>query len=79
MWYILEDIDKIIGNLNQIFHGKLIMINQTFYKSGIQKYGKEYFSSVDEMCSYLPWNCLDKVIEEHSDQNSIATHTVFRV
>ncbi len=79
MWYILEDIDNIIENLNHNFYGKLIMINQTFYKGGIQKYGREFFSSLDEMCSYLPWDCLDMVIEEHADSDSIATHTVFRI
>lgn len=79
MWYVLDDIDEIIENLNRNFKGNLIMINQTFYRAGIQKYGREYFSSVDEMCAYLPWICLDKIIEEHLDSESIATHTVFRI
>lgn len=79
MWFILEDIEKIIANLNRNFKGNLIIINQTFYKKGIQKYGNDYFSSHEEMCNYLPWDCLDKVIVENSNLDSIATHSVFRI
>ena len=35
MWYILDDIDVILKNLQYFFHGKTVMVNQTFYKAGV--------------------------------------------
>lgn len=79
MWFILQDIDNIINNLRHNFSGKLIIVNQTFYKNGIQEYGKEYFTSLDEMCRYLSWHCLEKIVEERPASDSMGTHVVFRV
>ncbi len=79
MWYILDDIDVILKNLQYFFHGKTVMVNQTFYKAGVQQYGKEYFTNLDEMCAYLPWKCLEKIVEEDVETGSIDTHSVFRI
>lgn len=79
IWFVLQDLNKIIDNLNRNFHDNLVIINQTFYKPGVQKYGREYFTSLDEMCDYLSWNCLEKIIEERPNEESIGTHAVFRV
>lgn len=79
MWFILQDLDMIKNNFRNNFTGKLVIVNQTFYKNGIQEYGKEYFTSLDEMCSYLSWHCLEKVIEERPTSDSLGTHVVFRV
>lgn len=79
MWYILDDLNQIIKDLTERYYGKLIMVNQTFYNPGIQKYGKEYFTSLDEMCGYLPWKCLEQIIETRPQEESIQTHSVFRV
>lgn len=79
MWYILGDLDRILKNLNYFFRGKTVMINQTFYAPGIQQYGKEYFTNLDEMCEYLPWKCLEKIVEENLETGNIDTHSVFRI
>lgn len=79
MWYILDDLDQIVEDLTERFYGKIIMVNQTFYNPGIQQYGKEYFTSLDEMCSYLPWKCLEQIIETRPLEDSLQTHAVFRV
>lgn len=79
MWFVLQDLDKIISNFNCNYQDKLVIVNQVFYKNGVQKYGTEYFTSLDEMCSYLSWKCLEKIIEERPNSDSIATHAVFKV
>lgn len=78
MWYILDDLDEIIDNISVNHKGRYIIINQTFYK-GQQKYGKEYFTSLDEMVNYLPWENLAKMEIETSDMGTIETHSVFCV
>lgn len=77
MWYILDDLDEIIQNVSMKCRGNYVMINQTFYPKGCQSYGTEYFSTVDEMITYLPWKCVKKIVEY--GENSFDTHTVFKV
>lgn len=77
MWYILDDLDEIIENISTECKGRYVMINQTFYPNGCQTYGTEYFSTVDEMIKYLPWKCIQKIVEYGG--NSFDTHTVFKV
>lgn len=77
MWYILEDLNKIIKNITSNCKGNYILINQTFYPEGCQKYGSDFFATVDQMIDYLPWECIEKVVEY--DKNSYDTHTVFKV
>lgn len=42
MWYILDDLDKVIDNLKLNYKGKFLIINQVFYKEGKQKYGCDF-------------------------------------
>lgn len=77
MWYILDDLPKIIDDINVKFRGRLVMINQTFYK-GQQQYGRDFFTNVDEMIKYLGWECLVKQITDTGIE-SIATHCVLRI
>lgn len=60
-----------------LFLGGYVLINQTFYPEGVQQYGKEYFTNVDQMIDYFPWECIDKIVEY--DKDTMDTHTVFRV
>ena len=78
MWYILDDLDEIIENISANHKGRYVIINQTFYK-GQQQYGREYFTNLNEMVSYLPWLNLAKIEIETSDMETIETHSVFRV
>lgn len=75
MWYILDELDEIINGINKNFTGRLVIINQTFYEKGKQSYGREYFTSMDEMIDYLPWKCMEKIVEYK--ENEFDAHTVF--
>ncbi len=78
MWYILEDLDEIIENISANHKGRYVIINQTFYK-GQQKYGKEYFTTLNEMVNYLPWENLAKIEIETSDRDTIETHSMYYI
>ena len=79
MWYILEDLETIIENFSKHHKGKLVIINQTFYQSGQQKYGTNFFTNLDEMINYLPWKVLRKIVIERDDMDTIETHSVYRI
>lgn len=78
MWYILEDLDAVIKNLSERYTGKLIVINQVFYK-GEQKYGNDYFTCLEEMVRYIPWKCLKKISVDRIDDGFYESHSVYRI
>ncbi len=79
MWYILQDIDEIIENLSKNFKGKIIIINQTFYPEGVQKYGTEYFTNLDSMVDYLPWQASCKISIVCEETNEFESHSVYKI
>ncbi len=78
MWYILEDLDSIIQNLSENFKGKLVIVNQVFYR-GEQKYGNEYFTCLEEMVRYIPWRCMKKISIDRMDDGFYESHSVYRI
>lgn len=81
MWYILEGLDDIIKKLKLAFEytgGGILIVNQTFYK-GEQQYGREFFTSQDEMIKYLGFDVLAKSSAENAGVSSYETHTVFKL
>lgn len=79
MWYILDDLDEILENLSKNFQDKLIIINQVFYRGGEQKYGNEYFTCLEEMVEYIPWECIKKISIDRIDNGFYESHSVYRV
>ncbi len=78
MWYILQNLNEVIQNFSKNFQGKLVIINQVFYK-GEQKYGNEFFTCLDEMVQYIPWKCLKKIYIDRIDDGFYESHSVFRI
>ena len=80
LWYILKDstIDKVFTVLKKNFKGKYLIIQQTFYK-GQQRYGLDYFSNLDELIRFCPFELLSKVICDYSSKNSYDTTTIFKI
>ncbi len=78
MWYILEDLDSVIENLSEKFQNKLLIVNQVFYKEE-QEYGNEFFTCLDEMTAYLPWECLKKISIDRMDDGFYESHSVYRI
>jgi trans-aconitate methyltransferase len=78
IWYILPDLKKIFEILSTDFKGKLLVVNQVFYK-GTQKYGNEYFTNLQEFINFVPFTLLGKCEATASTESTIETSTIFRV
>ena len=74
LWYILDDLDGIIRNMKKIFRGRHLLINQSFYEEGKQKYGKEYFTSPEEMVEYFGMECQAMIISHTKGESSYGSH-----
>ncbi|BBH54077.1 methyltransferase domain-containing protein [Fluviispira sanaruensis] len=79
-WYILDEIDKIFEIMLQYLPNKFFFQNLTFYQGGEQKYGRNYFTTLEEFIKYCPFKLIEKVEVTPSDaQKTIETHAVFKI
>ncbi|NME72207.1 class I SAM-dependent methyltransferase [Flammeovirga aprica] len=78
IWYILPDLDQLFKTLKEHFSGKYLMVNQVFYK-GTQKYGNDYFTSMEEMIKYFPFDCVAKVEATQKTDTTIETSVLFQI
>ena len=80
-WYLLEDkkMDKIFNIMSKNFKGKnkFFIHNLAFYKDGIQQYGNDYFTNLDEFIEYCPFELLEKVQVDLKD--GIETSAIFKI
>lgn len=59
MWYVLPEFENIARHLCKIVcRGGALLINQTFYESSRQKYGREIVSSVEDMLKLIPYKVM---------------------
>ena len=79
-WYILEDnkIDKIFEIMKNKLNGKYFIHNLVFYK-GQQRYGLDYFSSLDQFIEFCPFKLLGKTISEFEESDTSETSSIFRI
>jgi|ETNmetMinimDraft_28_1059901.scaffolds.fasta_scaffold15730_2 SAM-dependent methyltransferase len=79
-WYILEDnkIDKIFEIMKNSLKGKYFIHNLVFYK-GQQKYGLDYFSTLDQFIEFCPFKLLSKTFTEFEESDSKETCTIFEI
>ena len=78
MWYILPELPEVIEKLKTLYKGKHLVIIQVFYK-GSQKYGTEYFTSMQELIDYMPFECVAQVEATSSADTTIETATLFKI
>jgi SAM-dependent methyltransferase len=80
-WYLLEDkkMDKIFNIMSKNFKGKnkFFIHNLAFYKDGIQQYGNDYFTNLDEFIEFCPFELLEKVQVNLKD--GIETSAIFKI
>ena len=79
-WYILEDnkIDNVFELMKNSLKGKYFIQNLSFNNSQ-QKYGQDYFSTIDQFIKFCPFKLLHKtsIKFEESDENE--TCTIFEI
>ncbi|HBH05594.1 MAG TPA: nodulation protein S NodS [Flavobacteriales bacterium] len=78
VWYILPDIDSLLVTLQKDFKGKYLIVNQVFYK-GSQKYGTEYFTSLNEFIDYVPFKLVGRCEATLEHESTIETSSIFEI
>jgi SAM-dependent methyltransferase len=83
-WYLLEEekLDRIFDKMKTLFSGgeKFFIHNSVFYKNGLQRYGNNYFTSLEEFVSFCPFELLGTT-EVNDLENNVAVETcsIFKV
>jgi SAM-dependent methyltransferase len=74
MWYVLPDFKKIVDYIGErcLTENGYVLVNQAFYKSEEQKYGKEIVSTVEDMLNLVDLEVVDMVeINRLTNHNAI--------
>ncbi len=53
--------------------------NLVFYKGGVQQYGKDYFTTLDEFIEFCPFELLGKVETDIVSQGNVETSAIFKI
>jgi predicted TPR repeat methyltransferase len=85
-WYILEDLDRLIENLREFSSRRarptFLIHLLTTYSSGVQQYGKDKFTNLDEIVAYFGFEILESGFirtPRAEDPGSQGTYFVARV
>lgn len=78
LWYILPHLEELFSVLKSQFKGKLLLINQVFYK-GTQKYGTEYFTNIEELIRFVPFELVARCEATTTAETTIETSVLFRI
>jgi SAM-dependent methyltransferase len=79
-WYLLEDnmIDNLFKTMSNKLKGKYLIHNLVFYK-GLQKYGNNYFSNLNEFIKFCPFELIGKVEIDIKQSDTIETSIIFKI
>jgi len=62
MWYILPNFKKVVNHLRKnLKKTGYLLITQTFYQPGEQKYGNEVVSSVEDMLGLIKYDVIEMI------------------
>ena len=79
MFFVLDNLDQIFKSLKDNFTGSHLIIHQTFYREGVQKFGREFFTNVDELAACIPFECVCKIQVDVMIENSYETVSVYKI
>ncbi len=79
LWYILPNLNAIVGALKKNFLGKYILINQSFYDINEQKYGKEYFTDPKGVIDFFDMELINLVIAQSTRSSGCEAHIALMV
>lgn len=79
-WYLLEDkiLDKIFKKMKEKLEGKYFIHNLVFYK-GKQKYGNNYFTTIQQFIDFCPFDIITSVEIDSKDEETTKSSIIFRV
>jgi SAM-dependent methyltransferase len=70
-WFILPQLRAIFDSLLRNRPARFFVLIQTFYPPGVQRYGTEYFTTLDEYVRYCPLRLLQKVVVQEGDAQAV--------
>src|SRR6266446_5141479 len=69
-WYLLDQFASLLELLRRDFAGKYFLHNLVFYKGG-QRYGREYFTTLDEFIARVPFQLVARMEATATDMDTI--------
>jgi SAM-dependent methyltransferase len=78
-WYILNDLDTVFKKMLSHFRGGYFLHNLVFYRDGVQKYGREFFTTLGQFIDYVPFKLVGQSQAEISGKDTIETSTIFKI
>lgn len=79
-WYLLPELKGLFECMLDKFPGKYFIHNLTFYRPGVQKYGVEYFTTLEKFIEYCPLKLLESVSCVSKDApDAIDTSSIFKI
>lgn len=79
-WYILEDLKRVFDDMLEHCRGKYFIHNLVFYKGDTQKYGREYFTNLQQFIEYCPFQLIESDVSTRMDpESTIQTCAIFRI
>ena len=79
LWYILDDLEQVLDCIKDAFSGSHLIILQSFYREGLQQYGKDFFTNIDELNAYIPFCCISKIVIDPIEGSSYETVSVYKI
>lgn len=77
-WYVLPQLNDLFALMFEHFAGKYFLNNLVFYK-GSQRYGTDYFTTLDEFIAYVPFRLVGRCEATTDLDTTIETATIFRI
>jgi SAM-dependent methyltransferase len=77
-WYILDQLDETFRRLRTSHSGGYLAHNLLFYK-GQQRYGTEFFTTLDEFVRRCPFPVLEIMQYEDASSSTIETTSLFAI
>lgn len=79
-WYILPELQEIFERMRRHAPARFFAHVLTFYAPGVQRYGRDYFTSLEEFIGFCPLQPLEQVVHTSSAPGStIGTASLFRI
>ena len=69
-WYVLPEIKPFIQYIKKNYKSSFLINCLSIYDKGVQKYGKEYFSSQSELIKYFNLETINSITIEKRKSNS---------
>lgn len=61
------------------YSGHYFINNLVFYNDGMQKYGRDYFTNLDEFIDFCPFEYVGSVVSNFEGDDTSETVSIFKI